>query len=136
MASTAAAPPQAGLTTAEARARLDQYGPNEPVPRHGWSFFGELLSFFSNPLVLILLLAAAASLLLGQRTDAIIVFVMVLISVAINFTQTYRSQVAAEQLRGQVAASATVLRDGVWSKIPRSEVVPGDVVQLAGGDLV
>src|SRR6266849_3212310 len=125
-----------GLTSAEARRRLAQYGPNEPVPAHRWSAVRELFGFLANPLVLILLMAAFASILLGQQTDATIVVAIVLVSVAINFVQTYRSQVAAERLRSQVASRATVLRDGAWQEIPRREVVPGDLVQLSAGDLV
>ena len=55
-----------------------------------------------------------------------IVVIIVLVSLGINFTQTYRSQVAAERLRSQVASHATVLRDGAWEDIPRREVVSGD----------
>ncbi len=125
-----------GLTTTEAKLRLTQYGPNEPVPAHGWSAVRELFLLLANPLVLILLIAAFASVLLGQRTDAVIVATIVLVSVAINFIQTYRSQGAAERLRSQVASRATALRDGGWKEIPRRELVPGDVVQLAAGDMV
>ncbi len=128
--------PAAGLTAAEAQRRLEQYGANEPVPTRRWSALRELLGFLINPLVLILLIAATASILLGQHTDAAIVVVIVLVSVTINFIQTYRSQVAAERLRSQVAARATVMRDGSWQEIPRREVVPGDVIQLSAGDLI
>ncbi len=125
-----------GLTSEQAALRLARYGLNEPVPTRHWSALRELFGFLTNPLVLILLIAAFASILLGQHTDAAIVIVIVLISVAINFIQTYRSQVAAERLRSQVAARASVMRDGSWQEIPRREVVPGDVVQLSAGDLV
>lgn len=125
-----------GLTSVEARRRLAEYGPNEPAPARRWSALGELFSLLTNPLVLILLIAALASALLGQHTDAVIVVLIVLVSVAINFAQTYRAQVAAERLRSQVASRATVLRDGAWQELPRREVVPGDVVQLSAGDLV
>jgi Mg2+-importing ATPase len=125
-----------GLTAEEAHRRLEQYGANEPVPTRRWSALRELLGFLTNPLVLILLIAAFASILLGQHTDAAIVVVIVLLSVTINFIQTYRSQIAAERLRSQVAARATVMRDGAWQEIPRGEVVPGDVVQLSAGDLI
>ena len=82
------------------------------MPAHRWSAVRELFGFLTNPLVLILLIAAFASILLGQQTDATIVVAIVLVSVAINFVQTYRSQVAAERLRSQVASRARVLRDG------------------------
>lgn len=61
---------------------------------------------------------------------------MVLLSVALNFIQTYRSQRAVDRIRKEVAPTATVLRDGSWIDIPRREVVPGDVIKLAAGDLV
>lgn len=128
--------PAQGLTSGEAERRLAQYGLNEPVPAHRWSAIREFVGFLANPLVLILLIAAFASVLMRQPTDATIVVAIVLVSVAINFIQTYRSQVAAERLRSQVAARATVYRDNVWKEIPRTEVVPGDLVQLAAGDLV
>jgi Mg2+-importing ATPase len=126
----------AGLTSEEARRRLEQYGPNEPVASHRWSALRELAALIANPLVLILLIAAFASALLGQRTDAWIVAIIVATGVAINFAQTYRSQVAAERLRTQVASRASILRDGSWQEIPRTEAVPGDVVQLCAGDLI
>ncbi|MGC2418346.1 MAG: cation-transporting P-type ATPase, partial [Candidatus Acidiferrales bacterium] len=87
-------PSAAGLSSAEAEARLDQYGANEPAPAKHSSTVLELLLLFLNPLVIIL--------------------VIVLLSSAINFIQTYRSQQAINRLRADVAPTATVLRDGTW----------------------
>ena len=61
---------------------------------------------------------------------------MVLLSVALNFIQTYQSQAAAKRLREQVGQRATALRDGRPQEIPAREVVPGDIVRLSAGDLV
>ena len=61
---------------------------------------------------------------------------MVLLSLALNLVQTYRSRRAAERLRERVAVTATVRRDGLWTSVPRREIVPGDVVRLSPGDLV
>ena len=63
----------------------------------------ELLILFVNPLVIILLVAGIASGMLGQRVDAGIIIVMVLLGVSINFVQTYRSQRAIERLREHVS---------------------------------
>jgi Mg2+-importing ATPase len=126
----------AGLTAQEAEARLDRFGPNEPAATQHHSFLSELLHGFMNPLVLILLIAAAASAFLGEKVDAGIIGVIVLLSAVIDLAQTYRSQRAIEQLRAQVAPTATVLRDGEWKEIRRRDVVPGDVVRLSAGDLV
>jgi len=126
----------AGLTAQEAEARLDQFGPNEPAATKHHSFLFDLLHEFTNPLVLILLIAAITSAFLGQEVDAGIIAVIVLLSAAIDLSQGYRSQRAIEQLRKQVAPTATVLRDGAWKELQRREVVPGDIVRLSAGDLV
>ena len=126
----------AGLTAAEAARRLDRFGPNEPAASKLRSPGTDLLHVFMNPLVLILVIAAIASVFLGQKVDAGIIGTIVLLSAAIDFGQTRRSQRAVEQLRKRTAPTATVLRDGEWKEIPRREVVPGDLVQLSAGDLV
>ena len=59
-----------------------------------------------------------------------------MLSVAINFVQTYRSQLAIQKLRENVTPTATVLRDGKWQEVHRVKVVPGDMVRLCAGDLV
>ena len=110
-------PVERGLTSDEAAERLARFGPNDPAPRRRRSNVVQLLSLFLNPLVMILLVAAAASAFLGQIVDATIIVVIILLSVAINFTQTFRSQRAAERLREQVTPTATVLRDGEWREI-------------------
>ena len=125
-----------GLTAQEAEARLDQFGPNEPAATQHHSFLSDLLHAFMNPLVLILVIAATASAFLGDKVDAGIIGVIVLLSAAIDLSQTYRSQRAIEKLRAQVAPTATVLRDGEWKEIRRRDVVPGDIVRLSAGDLV
>jgi Mg2+-importing ATPase len=124
-----------GLAETEAAARLAEVGPNET-----WngkrSPLAQLLPLLGNPLALVLLVASGLSALLGERIDAALIAAMVVFSVAINLVQTWRSQRAAEQLRRQVAVTATVLRDGAWVERPRSAIVPGDLVRLSAGDLV
>jgi Mg2+-importing ATPase len=136
---SAGPPPSAtpkGLSSQEAAALLSQYGPNDPAPvKRGAAVF-ELLLLFLNPLVIILLVACLVSFILGQTTEAAIILVIVLLGVAINFFQTYRSERAIAKLRENVTPTATVLRDGTWQEINRHEVVPGDVVRVSAGDLV
>src|SRR5579862_8209639 len=125
-----------GLTAQEAEARLNKFGSNELAATTRRSFLSDLLHEFANPLLLILIFAAVASVFLVENADAGIIGVIVLLSAAIDLTQTYRSQQAIEKLRKQVAPTATVLRDGDWKEIRRREVVPGDIVRLSAGDLV
>lgn len=126
----------AGLTQREAEVRLRQYGFNDPVPRKHGALIFELLALLLNPLVVILLIASLISVSVGQSVDASIIFVIAMLSVTLNFIQTYRSQRAVQKLHDHVCLTATVLRDGSWREVRREEVVPGDVVRLGAGDLI
>jgi Mg2+-importing ATPase len=125
-----------GLSRQEAEERLARYGPNDPSPPRRISGAAETLLLLANPLVIILLIASLVSAILGEWINATLIAVMVLLGIALNFIQTYRSQRAAQRLREGVAPTATVLRDGDWLELPRRELVPGDVIRLSAGDLV
>jgi Mg2+-importing ATPase len=125
-----------GLSSAEARRRLAAVGPNEVVPRRSGAVVGELLTLLTDPLVVVLLLASAVSGLLGDVANAAIIVVVVVLSVVLDFAQTYRARRAAERLVEEVTPTATVRRDGVWVEVPRRELVPGDIIRLAAGDRV
>src|SRR5690349_22536600 len=125
-----------GLTKSEAQRLLAQFGPNEPSSARRTAPLFQLLTLLANPLAIILLVAGAISAALGEVVNASIIVAMVLFSVALNFIQTYRSQKAVDSIRKEVAPTAKVLRDGEWLEIPRREIVPGDVIKLAAGDLV
>jgi P-type Mg2+ transporter len=125
-----------GLTGTEARRRLDLLGANDPTARSRFGPLTELLRLLLNPLVLILLVASVVSAMVGDRIGSVIVIAIVLISVALDFFQTYRSQAAAERLAKLVATTASVWRDGKLAEVPFHALVPGDVIQLTAGDLV
>ena len=126
-----------GLTGAEARRRLERLGPNDVGPaRPVASTARQILAAFGNPLILLLLMAGSVSAVLGQVVNASLIASMVLLSVSLNLVQTFRSQSAMDRLRREVAPTAEVRRDGRWTRIPRRDVVAGDVVRLAAGDLV
>ena len=125
-----------GLTSAEARRRLASLGLNEPASSAGAGPLRQIFSWLANPLVLVLLAASGVSAALGQTVNALLIAGMVLLSVALNSFQTFRSQRAADRLRGAVAPTATVLRDGRWQMVPRRTIVPDDLIRLCAGDLV
>ncbi len=134
---TGAAPvPWPGLNSEQAAERLARFGPNDPAPVRRGALAVEILLLFLNPLVVILLVAALISGVLGDRVDAWIIVAIVLLSVAIDFVQTFRSRRAIDRLREHVSLTATVLRDGTWQEIKRHEIVPDDIVRLCAGDLV
>jgi Mg2+-importing ATPase len=125
-----------GLTGDEAGARLARYGANrlKPPKRSGvWSL---LLKQFGSPIVLILFVATGLSLLLGDRVDACIILLIVLISGLLGFWQERGASNAVEKLLSIVRIKAAVLRDGSSREMPVEEIVPGDVVILNAGDVV
>ena len=129
-------PQPEGLTAGEATLRLARFGPNEPAAPRRTATVVQLLLLFANPLAIILLAASVISAALGEVLNATIIALMIVLSVALNFIQTYRSQRAVDRIRKEVAPTAKVLRDGKWIEVPRREVVPGDAIKLTAGDLV
>lgn len=94
------------------------------------------LARFKNPLVIILLLAATLSLFFGDKTSFFIIAAIVLLSVGLDFFNTYRSERAAETLKDRVRVKATVIRNGREENIAVTQLVPGDIVLLAAGKVI
>src|SRR6202040_1865072 len=124
-----------GLSSAEAAARRLRYGPNTLEERRRLSLPLKFLSRFRNPLVIILLAAAVISALTGDLTSCIIISTIVLMSAALDTVQEFRAEQAAEWLKVSVALKEQVLRDGKEVTVLGQDLVPGDVVLLAAGDL-
>ena len=112
------------------------YGPNELAEKQKRTGFIEILYHLRNPLVLILLIAGLVSGVVGDTTDAVIIFFIVLLSISLDVYQESKAQNAAEALKERVTTKAAVLRDGVKQDVKFSEIVPGDIVYLIAGDLV
>ena len=125
----------AGLTSAEAKQRLRQHGPNSLAAESRFAPLIAFLQFFANPLVLILLAASGISIALGDPVGGSIIIAIVLLSVIVNFYTEFQARHAVEDIRKQVATTAAVLRDGHEAELPTAELVPGDVVRLNCGDL-
>jgi Mg2+-importing ATPase len=95
-----------------------------------------LISQFSNPLVLLLAIAALLSVFLGEKTDVIIIFAILLLTGLLSFFQERNAGRTIERLRQMLATHNTVLREGKEQTISGVLVVPGDVVLLQAGDLL
>jgi Mg2+-importing ATPase len=125
-----------GLSSAEVESRRATYGRNEVVREKKLAVFRQFAAQFKNPLIIILLLAAVLSVFLGEFVDAMIIIVIVFLSVFIDFFQEYRAERAVELLKEKISTLATVIRDGVRQDVLLSELVPGDIITLAAGDIV
>jgi len=125
-----------GLSQSEAAERLRKYGPNEVAAQKPVHWLRRLLRMLRNPLVLLLGTLAAVSIATGDLRAATVMGLMIVLGVTLRFVQESRADATAEKLRAMIHVTATVMRDGESCEVPLREVVPGDVIALAAGDMV
>ena len=122
-----------GLSRTEATERLERFGRNSlPAPSSA-SLLEVFLRQFLSPLIYILLVAGVVSLALGERTDAIFIFAVLLINAIIGTVQEFHAAKSAEALRRMVTSLTQVVREGESFEVDSEEIVPGDIVVLAAG---
>ncbi|WAX57676.1 magnesium-translocating P-type ATPase [Jatrophihabitans cynanchi] len=124
-----------GLTSAQVRERQLRYGQNA-VASHRTRALVVLGRQLRSPLLFLLVAAAAASYFVGERSDAVIIAVIVTLSVGLGFGNEYRAERAAESLHSQVQHRTFAVRDGGAVEVDVRELVPGDIVELRLGDIV
>lgn len=124
-----------GLGPEEVERRRTAYGPNAVATHHA-RVLSVLWHQLNSPLLGLLLVAAAASYFVGERSDAIIIGIIVVVSVGLGFVNEYRAEKTAASLHSQVSHEAVVLRSGAFTRVPVTTLVPGDVVELGRGDVV
>lgn len=127
---------QRGLTSTKVNERLKIYGFNEFIKRERRTVIIELLSHFKNPFILILLIAGIITAVVGEAINASIIFIMVILSISLDFYQEFRAKKAAEMLGEKVASTVTVIRNGIKQDVKLSTIVPGDIIYLSAGDIV
>ncbi|MDT5036030.1 MAG: P-type Mg2+ transporter [Micromonosporaceae bacterium] len=124
-----------GLSALEAARRLTRYGPNA-VSTHRARLLPVLWHQLRSPLLGLLVVAAVASYFVGERSDAVIIGVIVALSVGLGLVNEYRAEKAAEALHSQIHHRAVALRGGHATPVDVTGLVAGDVVDLRLGDIV
>ncbi|MCT9011435.1 P-type ATPase, partial [Streptomyces rhizosphaerihabitans] len=124
-----------GLGGAEVLRRQAKFGPNA-VATHRARVFPVLWHQLRSPLLGLLAAAAVVSFLVGERSDAVIIGLIVSASVGLGFVNEYRAERAAEALHSQIRHQTVALRDGKAMLVDVTALVPGDVVELRLGDIV
>ena len=124
-----------GLTAVEAAARLRRFGGNVLATRQVRAG-AVLVRQVRNPILILLLGAALVSGLTGGGTNAVIIAVIVVLSVGLGFVNEYRAESAMSSLRAKIHHDIEVVRDGMSTRVPVSDLVPGDVVELRIGVIV
>lgn len=125
-----------GLTSEDACAQLDRFGPNVVTITAGRSWYVKFLLQFNNPLVYILLVAVAVTFALEEYVDSAVIFAVVFLNAVIGFLQENKAEHAIESLKKMTGSTALVIRNGDKHEIPSAQVVPGDIVLLQAGDKV
>ncbi len=126
-----------GLTEAQVRRLRRRHGPNQVDPEKALGWPAHLWQAFRNPFSLLLAVLAGVSAWTGDLRSAAVIGSMVLLATVLRFVQERRSNRAAESLKALVSSHASVQRAGGPAReVPMTELVPGDLVHLAAGDMV
>ncbi len=125
-----------GLSSTEAAHRLSRFGPNEPVRPAASHPLRAFASQFTHTLALLLWFAGGLAFAAGLPELGGAIVAVVAVNGIFAFVQEYRAEQVVASLMRRVAVRARVVRDGVVSTLPASDIVPGDVVRLAAGDMV
>ena len=130
-----------GLSSAEAAARLEKYGPNKLKDAEKPTLLQRFIEQLKDPMLIILMIAAAVSavtnFISGESfAEVFIILIVVLLNAILGVFQESKAEAAIEALQTMTAATCKVLRDGKQVSIHSDQLVPGDVVLLEAGDAV
>jgi len=125
-----------GLSSEEAKQRLNEYGSNELKKGSTISAWNIFISQFQNILVILLIIAASISFFMGDVVEGIAVLAVIIINALFGFFTEYRAEKSVEELKKMVTTQSKVLRDGQVIQIDSDNVVPGDILIIEEGDRI
>lgn len=125
--------PSVGLSSAEAKSRLEKYGENKLKGKPKKSLISLFFAQLKDWLIYVLLGAALITLVVGEYVDTIIILLVVILNAIIGVAQEHKAEKAIEALQQMTTPTALVRRDGKIVEVPSHEVVPGDIVILDAG---
>ena len=126
----------AGLTENQAEKRLQRNGKNELTGEKTTTILQKFINQFKDLMIIILLIATVISLLIGEVSDALIIFLVVVLNAAFGVFQESKAENAIAALQKMTTPYTRVLRDGQIQQIASSQVTVGDIVLLQAGDIV
>jgi H+-transporting ATPase len=124
-----------GLTDAEAKKRLTQYGPNE-IEEKKTNPLLKFLSYFWGPIPWMIEIAVILSGIVRHWPDFFIILILLFANAVVGFWEERQAGNAIDALKAKLAIKARVKRDGKWINPPARELVPGDAIRLRLGDIV
>ena len=126
----------AGLSSRDAKDRLDRYGANADPGVKSPSLLRAIARRLLEPLSLMLLAAGLVSVATGDRAGGLIIVLILIVSIGLDTVQEGGAMRAAEVLRRSVALKAEVKRDGAFAQAAVETVVPGDIIRIRAGDII
>jgi len=124
-----------GLSSEEARRRLEKVGPNA-MPDTALHPLRMALGKFWAPVPWMLEAAIVLEVALGKYVEGAIIAALLLFNATLSLFQESRAQATLAALKSRLALNASVRRDGAWKTVPAAELVPGDLVKLSLGGVV
>ncbi|MDD3174167.1 MAG: cation-translocating P-type ATPase [Herbinix sp.] len=128
--------PVSGLSEAEAKKRLEQYGLNKLKGKPKKSIIVLFLSQLQDMLIYVLLAAAVITMIINEVTDSIIILLVIVLNAVIGVIQEFKAEKAVEALQKMTTPKSLVRRDSKVFEINSEEVVPGDIIILDAGRYV
>ncbi|KAK4999984.1 P-type ATPase [Elasticomyces elasticus] len=125
-----------GLTSSEARSRLEEFGRNELDDGPGVQPARILLRQIANAMTLVLILAMTVSFGIGSYIEGGVITAVITLNIMVGFFQEFNAGKTMDSLRSLSSPTASAIRDGKTITIPTAELVPGDTVELKTGDVV
>jgi magnesium-transporting ATPase (P-type) len=122
-----------GLSSAEARQRLDRHGPNALEAERPTPAWQVVLAQFTSPLIAILLVAAVVTVAIGEYVDAAVIAAVLVLNAAIGATQERKADRSVRALMQLAEPRSNVIRGGEEREVSSRELVPGDLVLLRSG---
>jgi H+-transporting ATPase len=124
-----------GLTSAEAKNRLTQFGPNA-LEEKKVNPIVKFLGYFWGPIPWMIEIAAILSAIVQRWDDFIIIMALLIFNGVIGFWQEFKAANALDALKAQLALKTRALRDGKWVETQTPDLVPGDIIRLRLGDII
>ncbi|MCI5942285.1 MAG: cation-translocating P-type ATPase [Ligilactobacillus animalis] len=125
-----------GLTEAEVKARQEKYGPNVLESKKHTTLLQKFIAQFKDLMIVILMVAALVAMLAGEVSDALIIFLVVILNAVFGVFQEAKAENAIDALQEMTTPYSRVKRNGVVMQVKSDEIVPGDIVLLEAGDIV
>src|SRR5688572_25085726 len=126
----------AGLSAAEVTSRRNQYGGNHIIEVPGKPWLDLARDTAMDPMLWFFLGTSVIYAVVGERREAVTLAIAILPLLFMDALLHRRTSASIQSLKSRLAAEATVIRDGIVTRIPSTEIVPGDIVVISPNEML